>query len=68
LLAAAVGKPDAHAGELPVAYVQLVAGSRITEAALLACVAARIPERAAVPKEIFVVDKIPLTDAGKPQR
>ena len=26
LLAAAVGKPDAHAGELPVAYVQLVAG------------------------------------------
>ncbi|HZD84369.1 MAG TPA: AMP-binding protein [Gemmatimonadaceae bacterium] len=68
LLAAAVGKPDAHAGELPVAYVQLVAGSRITEAALLACVAARIPERAAVPKEIFVVDKIPLTDAGKPAK
>jgi fatty-acyl-CoA synthase len=68
LLAAAVGKPDAHAGELPVAYVQLVAGSRITEAALLACAAARIPERAAVPKEIFLVDKIPLTDAGKPAK
>jgi fatty-acyl-CoA synthase len=68
LLAAAVGKPDAHAGELPVAYVQLVAGYRITEAALLACVAARIPERAAVPKEIFIVDSIPLTDAGKPAK
>ncbi len=68
LLAAAVGKPDAHAGELPVAYVQLVAGSRITEADLLARVAARIPERAAIPKQIFVVDKIPLTDAGKPAK
>jgi fatty-acyl-CoA synthase len=68
LLAAAVGKPDAHAGELPVAYVQLVAGSRITEADLLARAAARIPERAAIPKEIFIVDKIPLTDAGKPAK
>jgi fatty-acyl-CoA synthase len=68
LLAAAVGKPDAHAGELPVAYVQLIAGSRITEADLLARVAARIPERAAIPKQIFVVDKIPLTDAGKPAK
>jgi fatty-acyl-CoA synthase len=68
LLAAAVGKPDAHAGELPVAYVQLVAGSRISEARLLALAAARIPERAAIPKEIFVVDRIPLTDAGKPAK
>jgi fatty-acyl-CoA synthase len=68
LLAAAVGKPDAHAGELPVAYVQLVAGARITEADLLARAAARIPERAAIPKEIFVVDKLPLTDAGKPAK
>jgi fatty-acyl-CoA synthase len=68
LLAAAVGKPDAHAGEVPVAYVQLVAGSQMTEAGLLAHVAARIPERAAIPKEIFIVDKIPLTDAGKPAK
>ena len=68
LLAAAVGKPDAHAGELPVAYVQLVAGSQISEAGLLALVAARIHERAAIPKEIYVVDTIPLTDAGKPAK
>jgi fatty-acyl-CoA synthase len=66
LLAAAVGKPDAHAGELPVAYVQLVAGSEISETRLLALVAARIPERAAIPKEVFIIDRIPLTDAGKP--
>jgi len=68
LLAAAVGKPDAHAGELPVVYVQLVAGSPVTEADLLAHARARIQERAAIPKEIFVVDKIPLTDAGKPAK
>jgi fatty-acyl-CoA synthase len=68
LLAAAVGKPDAHAGELPVAYVQLVAGSPMSEARLLAEAAARIPERAAIPKEIFLVDKLPLTDAGKPAK
>jgi fatty-acyl-CoA synthase len=68
LLAAAVGKPDAHAGELPVAYVQLVAGSQISEEGLLALAAARIPERAAIPKAIFVVDKLPLTDAGKPAK
>ena len=68
LLAAAVGKPDAHAGELPVAYVQLVAGSQMTETRLLADAAARIPERAAIPKEIFVVDRVPLTEAGKPAK
>jgi fatty-acyl-CoA synthase len=68
LLAAAVGKPDAHAGELPVAYVQLVAGCRTNEARLLSDAAARIPERAAIPKEIFIVDRLPLTDAGKPAK
>lgn len=68
LLAAAVGKPDEHAGELPVAYVQLVAGSRMTEASLLAHAAARIPERASIPKAIFFLDKMPLTDTGKPAK
>jgi fatty-acyl-CoA synthase len=68
LLVAAVGKPDAHAGELPVAYVQLVAGSQMTQTDLLAYAAARIPERAAIPKEIFIVNAIPLTDAGKPAK
>src|SRR5258708_40030390 len=36
LLAAAVGKPDAPAGELPGVHVQLVAGPRITQARPLA--------------------------------
>jgi fatty-acyl-CoA synthase len=68
LLAAAVGKPDAYAGELPVAYVQLVPGSRATPAELLAYLSERIAERPAVPKEILIVDKLPLTDVGKPDK
>ena len=67
-LAAAVGKPDSHAGELPVAYVQLHPGAHATEAELLQVAAAHIPERPAVPKEIIVLDQIPLTAVGKPQK
>ena len=68
LFAAAVGKPDAYAGELPVAYVQLMAGSQATSASLLAFLEGRISERAAMPKEIHIVEHIPLTDIGKPQK
>ena len=67
-LAAAVGKPDAHAGELPVAYVQLHPGAQVTEAELLAVASAHIHERPAVPKEIIILDQIPLTAVGKPQK
>ena len=67
-LAAAVGKPDAHAGELPVAYVQLHPGAQISEQELLTFAAAHIPERPAVPKEIVFLDRIPLTAVGKPQK
>jgi fatty-acyl-CoA synthase len=65
-LAAAVGKPDAYAGELPIAYVELHPGARITQDELLRFAAQRIPERPAVPKEIIFVDKLPLTAVGKP--
>ncbi len=64
-LAAAVGKPDRRAGELPVAYVQLVAGAQVAEADLLEHAAAHIAERAAVPKDIWIVDSLPLTAVGK---
>ncbi|MDM8347323.1 acyl-CoA synthetase [Pseudomonas sp. sp1636] len=64
-LAAAVGKPDEKVGELPVAYVQLKPGSQASEAQLLTHAAAHICERAAVPKEIWIIDAIPLTAVGK---
>jgi fatty-acyl-CoA synthase len=64
-IAAAVGRPDAHAGEVPVAYVQLKPGSGATEAELMAFVKGRIAERAAAPKAIRIIEAMPLTGVGK---
>lgn len=64
-MAAAVGKPDEKAGELPVVYVQLKPGMQASEAELLEHAAAHIPERAAVPKDAWIIDAIPLTAVGK---
>ena len=66
LLAAAVSKPDGYAGELPIAYVQLTADARATADELRQFALEHIPERPAAPKEIIVLDKMPLTDVGKP--
>jgi fatty-acyl-CoA synthase len=44
----------------------LVPGSRATSSDLTEYLRDRIAERAALPKEIFIVDEIPLTAVGKP--
>lgn len=62
---AAVGKPDAYAGELPVAYVVLRGGEIVEEAALIDFSRTHISERSAVPKEIYIIDALPLTAVGK---
>ena len=64
-LAALVGQPDAHAGELPVAYVQRKAGVDVTEAALIGYLREHTPERAAVPVALHFIDAMPLTAVGK---
>jgi len=64
-LAAAVGIPDAYAGELPVCYVALRPGAAATEAELRAHAEAAIAERPAWPRHIFLVDAIPVTSVGK---
>ncbi|MDP3856488.1 MAG: AMP-binding protein, partial [Stagnimonas sp.] len=64
-IAAAVARPDAHAGELPVAYVQLKAGASINEKELLAFAQAEIGERAAWPKHVRIIEQMPLTGVGK---
>ncbi|MBB5443792.1 MULTISPECIES: acyl-CoA synthetase [unclassified Paraburkholderia] len=64
-IAAAVGRPDAHAGELPIAYVQLKQGATTTEDELAEFVRLEIGERAALPKRIRIVDAMPLTGVGK---
>lgn len=64
-LAAAVGKPDAYAGELPVAYVTLKTGATVTEQALLDYAQQTVKERAAIPKSIVILDQMPVTAVGK---
>lgn len=61
----AIGQPDAHAGELPCAYVELVAGAKVTEGELLDYAKAHIQERAALPKHVEVLDELPKTAVGK---
>ncbi len=64
-IAAAVGKPDSYAGELPVAYVQLRPGQQADAGELQAFARERIPERAANPVNIFLTEAMPLTGVGK---
>ncbi|MCC6304391.1 MAG: acyl-CoA synthetase [Rhodobacteraceae bacterium] len=64
-VAAAIGQPDAFAGELPCAYVELVAGATVTPAALMAHAEATVPEHAAVPKHIEILPELPKTAVGK---
>ena len=64
-LAAAVGRPDERAGELPVLYVQLKPATTASEADLLAHAVGRIPERAAHPKSVRILAALPVTPVGK---
>jgi len=62
---AAVGQPDRHAGELPVAFVALKPGAHATVGELQAHAARTVPERAAVPVRIEILPALPLTAVGK---
>ncbi|MBT2322058.1 acyl-CoA synthetase [Variovorax paradoxus] len=64
-LCAAVGAPDAYAGELPVAFATLVPGMKASEAELLAFTAARVDEAPAKPKSVVVIEHMPMTNVGK---
>ncbi len=64
-LAAAVGRPDAYAGELPVAYVQLYDGHPVSEQELMNYAVDNIAERPACPKFIEILDALPVTAVGK---
>ena len=64
-VAAAVGKPDAYSGELPVAYVELRPGQTATPEELQAFARSTIPERAGVPSEVIIRESIPVTAVGK---
>ncbi len=63
--AGAIGQPDAHSGELPCAYVELVDGASVSEKELLDYCATHVHERAAIPKHLTVLDELPKTAVGK---
>ena len=64
-LAAAVGRPDPYAGELPVVYVQLRPGGTVSADELLAFARPHIAERPALPRAVRMVPALPMTGVGK---
>ena len=65
--AAAVGMPDAYAGEVPVLYVVLE-GNESSEDALRAFVCDATADPPARPKAVFAIDRLPMTPVGKIER
>ncbi|WP_319461378.1 acyl-CoA synthetase [Micromonospora sp. RTP1Z1] len=63
--ASAVGRPDVHAGEVPVAYVTLAPGATVTEDDLRDWASNRVPDRTAAPKTVTILDELPVTAVGK---
>jgi len=63
--AAVVGRLDERVGEVPVAFVTLKPGVSATPSELLAHCLARVPERAAAPLSVEVVEALPTTAVGK---
>ncbi len=63
--AGAVGQPDAHAGEIPCVYVELVEGASVTDAELMAYAREHVHERAAHPKHLEILPELPKTAVGK---
>ncbi len=61
----AIGQPDAHAGEIPCAYVELVDGASVTAEELMEFAKQHVHERAARPKYIEIVEELPKTAVGK---
>ncbi|MBI5115019.1 acyl-CoA synthetase [Candidatus Poribacteria bacterium] len=64
-LAAAVGRPDKHAGEVPVAYVMPKPGANLDPAQVEKYCREHIAERAALPKRVNVIPSMPMTAIGK---
>ncbi|MEM1006488.1 MAG: acyl-CoA synthetase, partial [Pseudomonadota bacterium] len=63
--AGAIGQPDAHSGELPCAFVELVDGATVTEDALMEFCKVHVHERAAQPKHMTILPELPKTAVGK---
>ena len=60
-----VGQPDARLGEVPCAYVELVKGEHLEVSDLLEHAKNNIGEKAAIPKNVDIVEEMPKTPIGK---
>ncbi|MCY4303178.1 MAG: acyl-CoA synthetase [Aestuariivita sp.] len=63
--AGAIGQPDAHAGEIPCVYVELVAGVTVTSGELLDYTKTYIGEKGARPSYLEILSELPKTAVGK---
>ena len=63
--AAAVGRPDAYAGEVPIAFVTLRAVQTVTTDELWAFAREHVSERPAAPAEVIILSEMPMTALGK---
>jgi fatty-acyl-CoA synthase len=61
----AFGQQDAHSGEVPCAYVELIDGAEVTIENLMSYAKKHVQERAAHPKHIEVLAELPKTAVGK---
>ncbi len=64
-LGAAVGMPDAYAGEVPVAFAVRSPSTMAEQNEVIHWLASRITEKVAIPKEIIWLDSLPQTSIGK---
>lgn len=64
-LAAAVGRPDAYAGEVPMLFVSAQPGAQIDSQELTAFVQDNILEPPARPRVVSVIAEMPVTPVGK---
>ena len=63
--AGAIGQPDAHAGEVPCAFVELVEGASVTTEELMEFAKKHVLEKAAQPKHMTIMKELPKTAVGK---
>jgi fatty-acyl-CoA synthase len=63
--AQAVGRPDIHSGEVPVAFATLAPGAVTTSQELRDWTRDHVPEQAAAPRMVTILDAMPVTHVGK---
>ncbi len=64
-ISAAVGMPDAYAGEVPILYAVPAPGARLDASLLQRYMDEHVAEPPAKPKRVIIVDALPTTAVGK---